>query len=311
MFDGFAAAAPGSSARVHPHMDAAHNPIAATRRRDVIVRDDILPPAPPLSPVSHTLVFTPKTLAFLRSLKRNNDRAWFHAHRDAYEADVRTPMLTCLERLAHDLPTFAPEVACDPKISMFRPWRDTRFSEDKSPLKTHVAATFPHRALGRLNGAGLYFEIAPRWVWIGGGVYAPDTSQLQALREHIATNHRTLDRIVKSAGFTRLGGLQGDRMTRVPRGYASDHPAAHYLQFKQFLGFREEAADFAIRPDFYKQLVTTLKVLAPLVRFLNEPILEMRRTESRAHILDGSDGPVFDRRRSSTLPAPNGKVTTV
>ena len=70
----------------------------------------------------------------------------------------------------------------DPKISMFRPWRDTRFSEDKSPLKTHVAATFPYRALGRMNGAGLYFEVAPRWVWIGGGVYAPDTAQLQALR---------------------------------------------------------------------------------------------------------------------------------
>lgn len=230
-------------------------------------------------------VFTSKTLSFLRSLKRNNDRGWFHAHRDAYDMHVRTPMLACIERLANDFPRFAPEVACDPKISMFRPWRDTRFSEDKAPLKTHVAATFPYRALGRMNGAGLYFEVAPRWVWIGGGVYAPDTAQLQALREHIAAHHRKLDAIVKSAGFKRIGGLQGDRLSRVPRGYAADHPAAHYLQFKQFLGFREEAADFATRPDFYKQLVTTFKTLTPLVRFLNEPILEMRCVEKRAHIL--------------------------
>jgi hypothetical protein len=75
-------------------------------------------------------------------------------------------------------------------------------------------------------------------------------------------------------------------MTRVPRGYAKDHPAAHYLQFKQFLGFREEPAGFATQPDFYKQLVTTFKQLTPLVRFLNEPILDMRRAENRAHILD-------------------------
>jgi uncharacterized protein (TIGR02453 family) len=230
-------------------------------------------------------MFTTRTLSFLRSLKRNNDRAWFHANRDAYEEHVRAPMLACIERLAGDFPAFAPEVACDPKISMFRPWRDTRFSDDKSPLKTHVAATFPDRALGRMNGAGLYFEVAPRWVWIGGGVYAPDTSQLQALRDHIAAHHRKLDAVVSSAAFKRLGGLQGDRLTRVPRGYAKDHPAAHYLQFRQFLGFREEAAGFATRPDFYKQLVTTFKTLTPLVRFLNEPILEMRRTEKRAHIL--------------------------
>src|SRR5262245_33961859 len=108
-------------------------------------------------------MFTAKTLSFLRSLKRNNDRAWFHARRDAYDAHVRTPMVSCIDRLARDFAKFAPELACDPKISLFRPWRDTRFSEDKSPLKTHVAATFPDRSLGRMNGAGLYFEVAPRW----------------------------------------------------------------------------------------------------------------------------------------------------
>ena len=89
-----------------------------------------------------------------------------------------------------------------------------------------------------------------------------------------------------SPAFKRIGGLQGERLTRVPRGFAKDHPAAHYLQFKQFLGAREEMAAFATREDFYQQLVTTFKAITPLVRFLNEPIIAMQRTDKRAHILD-------------------------
>ena len=231
-------------------------------------------------------MFTPKTLSFLRSLKRNNNREWFHRNKADYEAHVRGPMLSIVERLAADFPKFAPEFHADPKVSMFRPWRDTRFSEDKTPLKTNVAAVFPYRALGRMNGAGLYFEIAPQWVWIGGGLYAPETAQLQAVREHIAVNHKQLETIVTSPGLKKLGGLQGQRMTRVPRGFAKDHPAAHYLQFKQFLGFREEAAAFATRADFYRQLLTTFRHLAPLVKFLNDPILRIQRAANRAHILN-------------------------
>lgn len=217
--------------------------------------------------------FTPKTLAFLRALKRNNDRAWFHARRDEYETHVRGPMIAVVERLAEDFRQVAPEIVADPKISLFRPWRDTRFSENKAPLKTNVAAVFPHRTLGRMNGAGLYFEVAPTWVWIGGGVYAPDGPQLQAIREHVAENYEALDTIVRSRGFKKLGGLQGERLSRVPRGFAKDHPAANYLQFKQFLGAREEPADFATRPDFYKQLLATFTELVPLCRFLNAPLV--------------------------------------
>src|SRR5687768_3711043 len=147
--------------------------------------------------------FTPKTLSFLRSLKRNNDRAWFHARRAQYETHVRQPMVGVIERLAHDFSACAPEFVADAKISLFRPWRDTRFSPNKAPLKTHVAAVFPHRALGRmnggrLNGAGFYFEVAPDWVWMCGGVYGPETAQLQAIREHIATNHAEFATLVRT-----------------------------------------------------------------------------------------------------------------
>lgn len=235
-------------------------------------------------------MFSNKTIAFLRKLSRNNDRAWFHAHRDDYERDVRQPMVATVERLARDLPGFAPDLIAEAKVSLFRPWRDTRFSEDKAPLKTNIAAVFPHRRLGRMNGAALYFEIATKWVWMGGGVYAPDATHLQAIREHIAAHLRRFDALAHAPGLRRLGGLQGDRISRVPRGWPKDHPAAVYLMHKQFLGFREEPAAFAARPDFYRQLVGTFKALAPMVAFLNEPLVDRLTLEKRAHILEARDG---------------------
>jgi uncharacterized protein (TIGR02453 family) len=218
-------------------------------------------------------MFTPKTLSFLRSLKRHNQREWFHARRAQYDAHVRAPMLQIIERLAGDLQAVAPEFAADSKTSLFRPFRDTRFSDNKAPLKTNIAARFPHRVLGRMNGAGLYFEVAPGWVWIGGGIWAPETPQLHAIRAHIADNHAALTKIVSAPAFTKLGGLRGDRLTRVPRGFAKDHPAATFLVHRQFMGIREEAAAFALRRDFYQQLLDTFAAFVPLCRFLNEPLL--------------------------------------
>ena len=231
-------------------------------------------------------MFTPKTLSFLRSLKRNNQREWFHARKDQFEAHCRQPMIEIVERLAVDMRAFAPELVADPKVSLFRQFRDTRFSEDKAPLKTNIAATFPNRTLGRMNGASFYFEVGPDHVWMGGGVYRPDTSQLQLLREHMLAHHRQLDAIVTSPAFKKIGGLKGDMFARVPRGFDKYHKAARYLMHKQFMGFREEPAAFATSKDFYKHLLGTFKTLAPLVRFLNEPLIAAQSTARKAHILD-------------------------
>jgi uncharacterized protein (TIGR02453 family) len=219
--------------------------------------------------------FTKKTLSFLRALKRNNDREWFKARKADYETHVRAPMIDLLGRLAADFRSFAPELVSDPRVSLYRIYRDTRFSEDKTPLKTHAAAHFPHRALGKAGGGGLYLEVAPTWVWIGGGLYMPETHELSAIRAHIATSHRALRRIVESRTFvSTVGELHGEQLTRVPRGYPRDHPAAHYLRFRQFLAGREYPAEFAFDPKFYRELVTVFRHVAPLVRFLNTPILE-------------------------------------
>ena len=214
--------------------------------------------------------FTAKTLSFLRALKRNNDREWFRARKDEYERHVRGPMIDLIERLAKDLRAFAPELACDPKASLYRIYRDTRFSEDKSPLKTHVSAHFPLRGVPRGTSAGLYFEIAPQWVWMGGGIYMPSSADLRAIRAHIAETHPKLHRIIHAAAFTRMmGAMTGDQLTRVPRGYLPEHPAADYLRHKQFLAGREREAAFATSPRFYSELVATFRATAPLVQFLN------------------------------------------
>jgi uncharacterized protein (TIGR02453 family) len=218
--------------------------------------------------------FTPSTLRFLRALKRNNDRDWFKARREQYERDVKGPMVALIEQLAADFRTFAPEIVASPRLSLFRIYRDTRFSEDKSPLKTHVAASFRWRGFGKGEGAGLYVEIAPAWVWMGGGVYAPDPLQLHRIREHISASFPRIEAVVRASAFKRaVGKLEGERLTRVPRGFAKEDPAAEYLKFRHFLAACEYPAEFATSAKFYPTLVTTYKAIMPLIRFLNEPLL--------------------------------------
>jgi uncharacterized protein (TIGR02453 family) len=218
--------------------------------------------------------FTRKTLAFLRALKRNNDREWFRARKDDYEEHVRTPMVALLQQLARDLPAFAPDLVSDPRVCLFRIYRDTRFSSDKRPLKTNVAAHFPSRKFPKGEGAGLYVEVAPQWVWMGGGIYMPSSDELNAIRAAIADDHRRFRRVVTTPAFRRaVGELSGERLTRVPRGYLNDHPAAEYLRHRQFIGGREFPADFAMSPRFYSQLLTVFRGIAPLVGFLNHAIV--------------------------------------
>ena len=233
-----------------------------------------------------TSPFTRKALAFLRALQRNNEREWFRARKADYEAHVRAPMIETLEWLARDLPAFAPDLVSAPKVSLFRIYRDTRFSANKAPLKTNAAAYFPPRGSARHAGAGLYFDIAPRGVWIGGGLYRPSRPDLQAIRAHIAAHHRAFHRVVTAPAFRRAAGrLDGARLTRVPRGYRADHPAAEYLRYQQFFAGRQFPADLACSPRFYPTLLRTFRALAPLVTFLNTPL------RARQAAWDLCDGP--------------------
>jgi uncharacterized protein (TIGR02453 family) len=219
--------------------------------------------------------FPPETLRFLRALKRNNRREWFNAHRDDYESYVRQPMTAIVERLAVDLRGFAPELVASPKVSMYRIYRDTRFSENKTPYKTHIASSFPTRGLAKHEGAGTYFHISPDEVWIGGGMYAPQPPQLYAVREHISGHLKQLRAIVESPAFRRqFGALEGEPLKRVPRGFAKEDPAADYLKFTRFIAGAEFPSTLATSPAFYKTVLSVFRQVVPLTRFLNAPLLK-------------------------------------
>ena len=219
--------------------------------------------------------FPAETLRFLRALKRNNRREWFNGHRDDYEAYVRQPMTAIVERLAVDLRAFAPELVASPKVSIYRIYRDTRFSDNKTPYKTHVAAVFPTRGLLKHEGAGTYFHISPDEVWIGGGMYSPQPPQLFTVRQHIADHLKQLRAIVESPGFRKqLGALEGDTLKRVPRGFPKDHPAAEYLKRTNFVAGAEFPPALATSPAFYKTVLSVFRQVVPLTRFLNAPLLK-------------------------------------
>ena len=206
-------------------------------------------------------MFSTDTLRFLRALKRNNDREWFKARKDRYErtfgADDRG------DRTARPrFPAFAPEIVASPKTSLYRIYRDTRFSDDKTPLKIQVSASFRWKGLLKGEGAGLYLEVHPQWVWMGGGFWAPPSAQLVRIREHIADTFPEIQQISRARTFKSVfGTLDGEKLTRVPRGYPKDHPAAEYLKFKQFLAGREFPPEFATSAEFYPALIDTYKAV--------------------------------------------------
>jgi uncharacterized protein (TIGR02453 family) len=226
--------------------------------------------------------FTETGLKFLKKLKRNNNREWFREHKNVYEESVRRPMIELVNVLAERFEDFAPEAVADPKTSLFRIYRDTRFSKDKSPYKTYVAASFPVRGLGKNEGAGFYFHIGPSELLIAGGVYRPMPDDLRSVRDHVALRYKRLDSIVTARQFRRMfGELTGDRLSRTPRGFPVDHPADKFLRHKDFLAERLLDPVQAIRPDFVVTLVETFRAMRPLIQFLNEPLLRRRRIEER------------------------------
>ncbi|HJP59164.1 MAG TPA: DUF2461 domain-containing protein, partial [Gemmatimonadaceae bacterium] len=186
--------------------------------------------------------FSKRSLTFFRQLARNNQKAWFEAHRDEYENEVRAPMRELIEELDIRFADFAPEIGGDPRRSMFRINRDIRFSKDKSPYKTHAAAWFHHRNAARSVGseadagsAGYYFHLEPAGrSMLGAGLWMPPRPQLNKLRDAIARDAKGFERMVQSLP-SRFGGLDDEAaLKRMPRGFVEDHPAAKWLKYQSF-----------------------------------------------------------------------------
>jgi uncharacterized protein (TIGR02453 family) len=217
--------------------------------------------------------FPPEALKFLRQLKRNNNRDWFLAHKDVYEQKVKAPMTDLVMELGYQLQQTAPELNVNPKQAIYRIYRDIRFSNDKTPYKTHVAAIFVPKGIPKHSGACLYFHIEPAEIMIAGGAYMPDSAGLKALRQHIAAKWEELAAITNQRNFKKMfGDLQGDRLTRPPIGYSADHPAIEVLKQKQFYVSCSEPAELAETPELFNRLKSYFLAMLPLIQFLNVPL---------------------------------------
>jgi len=225
--------------------------------------------------------FPSEGIAFLRSLAKNNRREWFQPRKHIYEEKVKQPMIELVTRVTHAMIEFAPEYVVEPEKAIFRIYRDTRFSKDKKPYKEHLAANFNVRGMAQGHG-GYYCSVSHKEVAVGGGIYMPEPAVLLAIRNHIAENHKELRRILANPKVRRLlGEMQGEKLTRVPKGFACDHPAADLLRFKQFVLYVTLPPEIAISPNLYQEIVDRFRAMVPFLRFLNAPLPKEKKIDAR------------------------------
>jgi uncharacterized protein (TIGR02453 family) len=211
--------------------------------------------------------FPPSLFTFLRDLKRHNDREWFAAHRDRYVEAVETPMLTFITALVERMPAISKEVVVDPRRtggSMMRIYRDTRFSPDKSPFKTWVAAHFRHRGAKKDQTApAFYLHLGPLERFAGGGVYHPDRPALTRIRQAIASSPAAWAKVVKA-----VPEIEGERLTRPPAGFDPAHRFIEDLKRKDFYCGAEFSEREATSPTFLDRYLAICRESAPLMGFL-------------------------------------------
>ncbi len=221
--------------------------------------------------------FPAEAVVFFRGLRRNNRREWFQPRKEIFERCVKAPMVEMVSGLDAAMMEFAPDYVTDPDKAIYRFYRDTRFSADKTPYKDHIAASFPRRGLPRHGGAGYYFSVNDREVEVGGGVYMPPPESLLAIRHHMARNGEEFRRILAARTVRRLlGDLQGEQLARVPKGFCAEDPAADLLKFKQYLLFTTLPADTVPTPRLYTEVLKRFRAMAPFIDFLNRPLAAAR-----------------------------------
>ena len=220
--------------------------------------------------------FTPEAMKFLRGLKRNNDREWFEARRALYERELRAPMLALVDEVNAAMVEFAPEHVRPPHKVVMRIYRDIRFSPNKQPYKTHLAAWWSRRGMEKTSGGGYYVQIGPQGVMVAAGVYMPEREQLLALRRWMAEHHKEYHALVKTARKSKAAGLteiEADALTRMPKGFASDHPADELLRAKNWGVRASLPAELALQPTLAREIVRRMRLAAPVVDALNGAIL--------------------------------------
>lgn len=230
--------------------------------------------------------FPKEALSFLKQLKKNNTKEWFQAHKAEYESTVKFPMQCLVATLGMMLKSDLPDYAFNPKKSIFRIHRDARFSKDKSPYKTNVAAAFnlANRTSEAVELPGFYLHIEPKmkdgWgTFAGGGLYKPASLHLKAIREKIAREPDRFVSIIEDKTFKKFfKGIEGEKLKTHPKGYDPTHPMIEHLKHKQFFVSREFDEEEIHNPIFAKHVAETLRATIPLVNFLNAALKDIQQT---------------------------------
>ena len=217
----------------------------------------------------------PALFDFLRELRVNNERSWFEANKARYVADVREPMLDFIAAFAAPLAEISPHFVADPRAnggSLFRIYRDTRFSPDKTPYKTNAGAHFRHVAGKDAHAPGFYLHLEPDSCFAACGIWHPDGEALANIRDAIADNPTAWRRVTQAKTFRHTFTLRGQSLKRPPRGYDAAHPLIEDLKRKDFIaGTTFHEAD-AIQPDFLQRFAHLARNGAAFVDFLSRAV---------------------------------------
>src|SRR4051812_18630751 len=241
--------------------------------------------------------FSPKALSFLRQLERNNRREWFQPRKDVFDRDVRGPVVELVALVNDDLRSFAAEHVTEPAQAIYRIYRDTRFSKDKTPYKTHIAASFLRRGLPKHAVADFYFAVSHKHVEIAGGMYMPGPEELSAVRCAIARDDgKKLQRLIDDQSLRRaLGPPLGHRLARLPKGFdpRAGSPAAELLKFKQMYFYVTLDAKVATTSRLRREIVSRFRVVTPVINYLNDAILRDRKATAGRDAVPVRPAPMF------------------
>jgi uncharacterized protein (TIGR02453 family) len=220
--------------------------------------------------------FPPEAMTFFRGLARNNTREWYQPRKEIYEEKLKAPMLTLVEALNRELAKFGPGYVTEPKKAVYRIYRDTRFSTDKTPYKTHIAALFASKGSDKHSGTGLYFGVSLEGTQVAGGVYMPQPEQLLALRTWFSANHEKFRKAARGPEKL-MGKIQGSALQRIPKGFDAEHPAADLIKMKQWIYGALLPPDIATSPKLFSELVKRFRVMVPVLEMLNEAMPRSKR----------------------------------
>jgi uncharacterized protein (TIGR02453 family) len=211
--------------------------------------------------------FTRKTFKFMADLADNNDREWFAENKNRYEADVKDASLGFIEDFAAELQKLSPHFMATNR-SLFRIYRDVRFSKDKSPYKTHAGIHFRHEQSKNAYAPGYYLHLEPGSVFAGMGIWHPEGKALRAIRDHIVAEPAAWKKASRGKKFRDTVQFEGDRLSRPPKGFDPEHSLIEDLKWKDFIGVKRLTQSFATSPDLPKELAKVFKTGTPFMRFL-------------------------------------------